>query len=85
MTIKPDQSKSYRHVENAVVDAGYILHQGYVKIGKKSYGGWEQLRDIFYNPKNDKHYVVDSYDHYNTTIYSIKLKLADALIIEFVC
>lgn len=57
--VKTDEAKSYLHPQDAIADQGYSVRE---------------TRDGLVAEKDGKKYSVESYDHYNTTVYSVNLK-----------
>ena len=58
ITVKTDETKSYLRVDQALEDQGFDV---------------KETRTGLTADKDGKSYAVESYDHYNTTIYGVKL------------
>jgi len=56
--VKTDETKSYLYPSQALEDQGFCV---------------KETSDGLIATKDNKAYKVKTYDHYNTTIYSVKL------------
>lgn len=78
ITIHPDQSKSYSHVGQALADAGFE-YVGNFYGPKNPVSGRTKKYEVYSknDPNGNDHanYFIDKMDHWNTTIYSVRVKI----------
>lgn len=74
VTIKPDQRVNYLDLYQALLDEGFQC------LGKFYVDTIDNIRTVY--KKDEKDYVVDDYESYNTLIYYIDLKEVSPLIYD---
>lgn len=74
VTIKPDQRVNYLDLYQALLD------EGFQRLGKFYVDTIDNIRTVY--KKDEKDYVVDDYECYNTLIYYIDLKEVSPLIYD---
>ncbi len=71
ITVFPNRGKNYFNGEEALIDEGFkVIHD--VPIEKGGLAGWFGQDGDIYLRKN-KRYIFVRMDHFNTTIYKIRL------------